>query len=218
MQLRVSWRVGQLMGVGLLAASKAREAEKWGTVALMGITMMQWVEGLLWLDGPLPHGTVNKILTIALIPVALVAQAWGPLLGSAWAIPISKRKYTFYGLMTIRLALRGGFTCDLSPIHDADHTTGVSPIGGLPKILQTSQFGLMERALVIRMPFLIWWKSRCGRPAHLLVGMVLGDFKFPRHRQHQLLVFFCLLLRHFRLYLCVHDAGPNAGYCGRRES
>ena len=54
-------------------------------------------------------------------------------------------------------------------------------------------------------------------PAHLLVGMVLGDFKFPRHRQRRkLLVFFCLLLRHFRLYLCVHDAGPNAGYCGRR--
>ena len=94
---------GAAYGVSAYLLRRKHARLKWGAVALMGITMMQWVEGLLWLDGPLPHGTVNKILTIALIPVALVAQAWGPLLGSAWAIPISKRKYTFYGLMTIGL-------------------------------------------------------------------------------------------------------------------
>jgi hypothetical protein len=50
---------------------------KWGAIALMGITAMQWVEGLLWLDGPTPHGALNHLLTIVLIPLALLAQAWG---------------------------------------------------------------------------------------------------------------------------------------------
>ena len=31
-------------------------------VALMGITAMQWVEGILWLDGPTPHGTFASVL------------------------------------------------------------------------------------------------------------------------------------------------------------
>jgi len=35
---------------------------KWGAVALMGITAMQWTEAVLWLDGPKPHGIVNQLV------------------------------------------------------------------------------------------------------------------------------------------------------------
>ena len=49
--------------------------------ALMGITAIPWAEAALWLDDPRPHGSVNKLLTVGLIPLALLAQAWGPRLG-----------------------------------------------------------------------------------------------------------------------------------------
>ena len=60
----------------------------------MGITAMQWVEGILWLDGPTPHGALNQLLTIGLIPLALLAQAWGPLLGSTFELPVRGRQRT----------------------------------------------------------------------------------------------------------------------------
>ena len=50
---------------------------KWGAVALMGITAMQWTEAALWLDDPEPHGMINQLVTIALIPLALLAPGMG---------------------------------------------------------------------------------------------------------------------------------------------
>jgi hypothetical protein len=69
---------------------------KWGAVALMGITAMQWTEAVLWLDGPKPHGIVNQLVTIGLIPLALLAQAWGPLFGSTFDRPVRERRVPFY--------------------------------------------------------------------------------------------------------------------------
>jgi hypothetical protein len=46
---------------------------KWGEVALMGITAMQWTEAVLWINGPIPHGILNQLVTISLIPLALLA-------------------------------------------------------------------------------------------------------------------------------------------------
>src|SRR4249920_222274 len=76
---------------------------RWGAVALMGITAMQWVEGLLWLDGPRPHGLINQLLTVALIPLALLAQAWGPLFGSTFDLPVRGRRLPFFLLLIVGL-------------------------------------------------------------------------------------------------------------------
>ena len=149
---------GAAYGVSAYLLRRNHARLKWGAVALMGITMMQWVEGFLWLDGPLPHGTVNKILTVALIPIALLAQAWGPLLGSAWEVPISKRKSAFYGLMTVGLL----FVVIARVVHHPTMTQ-VTPEGFLnwwspqnPPTFPVWAYGLW--ALVIGSPFLIWWK------------------------------------------------------------
>ena len=87
------------MGVAAYLLRRESPRLKWGAVALMGITAMQWVEGLLWLDGPTPHGAVNQLLTIALIPLALLVQAWGPLFGSTFDRPVRSRRFMFYGLL-----------------------------------------------------------------------------------------------------------------------
>jgi hypothetical protein len=78
---------------------------KWGAVALMGITAMQWTEAVLWLDGPKPHGIVNQLVTIGLIPLALLAQAWGPLFGSTFDRPVRERRVPFYFLLILSLTL-----------------------------------------------------------------------------------------------------------------
>jgi hypothetical protein len=131
---------------------------KWGGVALMGITGMQWVEGLLWLDGPAPHGFVNQVLTIGLIPLALLAQAWGPLLGSTYALPVGPRQWSFYGLLLL------GLTIVVSArVMHWPTSTQVTPEGHLnwwspqnPPVFRAWSYGLW--AVVIGAPFLLWWR------------------------------------------------------------
>lgn len=131
---------------------------KWGAVALMGITAMQWVEGVLWLDGPLPHGTLNQALTIGLIPLALLAQAWGPLLGSAYDQPVRPRRLAFFAVLLTGLTIVVSARVIYLPTH-----TQVTPEGHLnwwspqnPPVFVWWAYGLW--ALVIGLPFLLWWR------------------------------------------------------------
>src|SRR5205823_5932390 len=86
---------GCAYGVSAYLLRRANPRLRWGAVALMGITAMQWVEGFLWLDGPMPHGLVNQLLTVGLIPLALLVQAWGPLFGSTFDLPVRRRRLPF---------------------------------------------------------------------------------------------------------------------------
>lgn len=119
---------------------------------------MQWVEGFLWLDGPAPHGTVNQLLTVWLIPLALLAQPWGPLLGSMYDLPVRPRRVWFF------IVLVGGLTIVVlaRAIYHPTHTQ-VTPGGHLnwwspqnPPIYTAWAYGLW--ALVIGAPFLLWWR------------------------------------------------------------
>jgi hypothetical protein len=131
---------------------------RWGAVALMGITAMQWVEGLLWLDGPTPHGVVNQLLTVGLIPLALLAQAWGPLLGSAFDRPVRPRRRPFFALLVLGLAVVTVARGLLQPAH-----TQVTPGGHLnwwsprnPPAFVPWAYALW--GVVIGAPFLLWWR------------------------------------------------------------
>jgi hypothetical protein len=124
---------------------------KWSGVALMGITAMQWVEGALWLDGPAPDGFVNQLLTIGLIPLALLAQAWGPLLGSLFRL-------AFYLLLLLGLSIVVVARVKYQPTY-----TQVTPQGHLnwwsprnPPVFSPWAYGLW--AIVIGAPFLLWWR------------------------------------------------------------
>lgn len=131
---------------------------KWGGVVLAGITAMQWVEGFLWLDGPTPHGAVNQLLTIGLIPLALLVQAWGPLLGSTFDVPIRGRCVLFYGVLILGLTIVVVARVVYHPTH-----TQVTPGGHLnwwslenPPIFPAWAYGLW--AATIGLPFLLWWR------------------------------------------------------------
>jgi hypothetical protein len=145
-------------GVSAYLLRRRHARLKWGAVALMGITMMQWVEGFLWLDGPLPHGMVNKFLTIALIPIALLAQAWGPLLGSTWEVPVARRKYAFFGLLALGLTIvvvaRVVYQPSMTQVTPQGYLNWWSPQN--PPVFAIWAYGLW--ALVIGAPFLIWWR------------------------------------------------------------
>src|SRR5579863_4941470 len=96
---------GCAYGVAVYVLRRDDPRLKWSAVALMGITGMQWVEGGLWLDGPTPDGFVNRVLTVDLIPLALLAQAWGPLLGSTFELPVRQRRLPFFLLLLVGLTM-----------------------------------------------------------------------------------------------------------------
>ena len=131
---------------------------KWGGVALMGITAMQWVEGALWLDGPTADSLANRLLTMWLIPLALLAQAWGPLFGSLFVVPIARRRVSFVVLMLLGLAIVVAARVTQQPTY-----TQVTPHGHLnwwsprnPPLFSAWAYGLW--AAVIGAPFLLWWR------------------------------------------------------------
>lgn len=149
---------GCAYGVSAYLLRRDHPRLKWGSVALAGITAMQWIEGLLWLDGPTPHGTVNQLLTIALIPLALVAQPWGPLLGSMYELPVRPRRTAFFGLLITGLTIVVLARLMYQPTH-----TQVTPYGHLnwwspqnPPVYAAWAYGLW--AFVIGAPFLLWWR------------------------------------------------------------
>lgn len=131
---------------------------RWSAVALVGITAMQWVEGALWLDGPTPHGPLNQFLTVALIPLALLVQAWGPLFGSTFDLPIRGRRLPFYLLLvvglTIVIAARAYYQPTFTQITPEGHLNWYSPRN--PPDFSPWAYGLW--AVVIGAPFLLWWR------------------------------------------------------------
>ncbi len=149
---------GGAYGVAAILLRRDQPRLKWGAVALMGITAMQWVEGALWLDGPQPHGVLNQFLTIALIPLALLAQAWGPLLGSAFDRPIRGRRLPFFLLLILGLT----FVVVARIYYRAEYTQ-ITPAGHLnwwssqnPPVFAAWAYGLW--AIIIGAPFLLWWR------------------------------------------------------------
>lgn len=147
-----------MYGVAACVLRRNSRRLKWAGVALMGITAMQWVEGALWLDGPKPAGLANRLLTVGLIPLALLAQAWGPLLGSLFVLPARGRRASFCALLLLGLAIVVSARVIEQPAH-----TLVTPQGRLnwwsprnPPVFSPWAYGLW--AFVIGAPFLLWWR------------------------------------------------------------
>jgi hypothetical protein len=149
---------GCAYGVAAYLLRRDHPRLKWSGIALIGITAMQWVEGALWLNGPTPHGIVNQILTVVLIPLALLAQPWRPLLGSAFDRPLRGRRWAFFALLLLGLATVVIARIVYQPTH-----TQVTSHGHLnwwsPR--NPPQFPLWAYSfwgLLIGTPFLLWWR------------------------------------------------------------
>ena len=149
---------GCAYGVSAYLLRRDHPRLRWAAVALMGITAMQWVEGILWLDGPTPHGTANQLLTVGLIPLALLAQAWGPLFGSTFDRPVRRCRLPFYLLLVTGLSVVILARVIYQPTH-----TQVTPQGHLnwwsprnPPAFVPWAYGFW--GAVIGAPFLLWWR------------------------------------------------------------
>jgi len=119
---------------------------------------MQWVEAALWLEGPTQDGTINQLLTVCVIPLALLVEAWGPLFGSAFVLPVSRRPLSFFLLLFLGLAMVVAARIIYQPIY-----TQITPQGHLnwwascnPPSYTPWAYGLW--AVVIGAPFLLWWR------------------------------------------------------------
>jgi hypothetical protein len=149
---------GCAYGVSSYLLRRANPRLRWSAVALMGITAMQWVEGLLWLDGPTPHGLINQVLTVGLIPLALLAQAWGPLLGSMFEVPVRGRRVSFFLLLIVGLTIvvlaRVVYQPTYTQVTPERHLNWYSPRN--PPVFVPWAYGLW--AVVIGAPFLFWWR------------------------------------------------------------
>ena len=149
---------GCAYGVSCYLLRRDNPRLRWGAVALMGITAMQWVEGFLWLDGPTPHGTINQLLTVGLIPLALLAQVWGPLFGSTFDQPVRRHRLAFFLLLIVGLTI-----VVLARVIYRPAYTQVTPEGHLnwwsprnPPVFAAWAYGLWGAA--IGAPFLLWWR------------------------------------------------------------
>lgn len=145
-------------GVAVYLHRRNHPRFKWAALALMGITAMQWVEGMLWLSDPRICGLINMALTVGLIPLALLAQAWGPLLGSMYEFPVGPRKVRFAFLLFAGLAFVIAVRWAYQPLY-----TQVTPQGYLnwwspqnPPVYEWWVYSLW--AGIIGMPFLLWWR------------------------------------------------------------
>ena len=83
---------------------------QWIGIILIGWCGMQFAELLLWLTDPRKGCTMwNKIITMTLIPFALILQPLGSLFGSLYVIPwnkssdLRKNFIIFYSLFVIYL-------------------------------------------------------------------------------------------------------------------
>ncbi|MCH2115273.1 MAG: hypothetical protein MK171_10235 [Pirellulales bacterium] len=52
---------------------------------------MQWIEVLLWLDASPSSRNDEPLLTICLIPLALLAEVWDPLSGSTFVLSMREQ-------------------------------------------------------------------------------------------------------------------------------
>ncbi|MFT4628378.1 MAG: hypothetical protein ACI8PZ_007073 [Myxococcota bacterium] len=151
---------------------------KWGAVALVGITAMQWVEGLLWMSDPSDCGTIDQLLTVVAIPLALLAQPWGPLIGSTWAVPTGPRRGLIALLGVSALVMVLGARANHQPI-----CTAVTPEGYLNWWSPTNppEFWLPSYslwAMVIGAPFLLWWRPRWQAPVIVSWGWLCATLSF----------------------------------------
>lgn len=79
-----------LLSIIYLLSSKIPHFQ-WIGITLIGWCGMQFAELLLWLTDPIKECTIwNKILTMTIIPLALLLQPLGSLFGSLYVIPWNK--------------------------------------------------------------------------------------------------------------------------------
>ena len=135
---------------------------KWLAMILVGWCGMQFAELLLWLTNPRKScTTMNKVLTLTLIPIILILQPLGSVLGSLFVKPWSKcdknRKlfiagFSIFSILAVLIYFYGNPT---------RYCTTVTPQGHLDWSIstyrQTKSIAYFLFAIIICLPLFILW-------------------------------------------------------------
>ncbi len=183
-------------GVAAYLLRRRQPRLKFAAVALMGITAMQWVEGCYGWMVPCPTPAVNQLMTIGLIPLALLAQAWGPLFGSTFVLPVRNRRVPFYLLLmlglTIVIAAARGVPADAH----AGHSRGTSQLVFAAESACVCTLGLRPLGVSDWSTVSAVVATLLAERADRVMGLDLGDRELYLHRhRRQFLVLLRVVLR-----------------------
>ena len=148
---------------------------QWIGITLIGWCGMQFAELLLWLTNPRKGCTMwNKILTMSIIPFALMLQPIGPLFGSLYVTPwnkcsnLRKNFIIFYSLFVI---LSVSYTHFYKP---EKICTTVSEQGHLywSTLIENNSTAVITKyflwAFIILLPLFIFWNKH-----YLLILLII---------------------------------------------
>lgn len=158
-------------------------------VVLIGWCIMQLSEAFLWMTNPTKCSTMNKWITIIIIPIVLMMQPLGSVWGSLFLQPWNKNKYFIisYSIFIILLILFHRYI--YNPLFFTyKFCTTITSSGHLDwdtKVLTNFNYlnlsyilMLLLWGLVILYPLLKFWKGKRLWPFYLipLLGMIIGFF------------------------------------------
>jgi len=154
---------------------------QWIGITLIGWCLMQFAELLLWLTDPRKECTIwNKIITMTLIPFALVLQPLGSLFGSLYVIPWNKSselRKNFIIFYTAFIIICESYTHFYNPEKTCTTVTKNGHLYWATKIDNDSTIVLIQYfvwALFILLPIFIFWNKSIIFPLLLILMPTFG--------------------------------------------
>lgn len=151
---------------------------QWMAMTIAGFSIMQLVELLLWLTNPRKGCTlINKIITLALIPLVVLLQPVGGILGSFFVKPwakCSQNRKVFIGLYIVVtiIILYSYFYSDFSK--DCTTVTANGHLNWWPSRNGVSHAFYYLWAVIILTPLLLLWDVSYKALIILLIGPFYG--------------------------------------------
>lgn len=155
-------------------------------VVLFGWCLMQLTEAFLWMTDPRKCTTMNKFLTLFIIPIPLILQIIAPIFGSLFIEPWNENKgfkigYSVFIILTVLI-----YRHIINPIfYTYKDCTTISPDGHLNWDTAVSNYkesnlinviGQIVWTILIFIPLLKFWKGKRFWPFYMLViiGMIIS--------------------------------------------
>ena len=174
-----------------LISSKIPKFQYLGVV-LIGWCSMQFVEALIWMTDPTKCTIINKLLTIILIPIALISQPLGSVWGSLYIEPWKKNKdfiinysiFIILFLIIIRYFIPLYFfkykNCTvITPDGHLDWSTAITDYSKKTNMFDLITIFIFVAWLIISYyPLIKFWKGKRIWPFFLIptIGIIVGFY------------------------------------------
>jgi hypothetical protein len=153
---------------------------QWIGCSLVGWCGMQFAELLLWLTNPRKScTTINKIITLTLIPLVLFLQPFGTILGSFFVTPWKncsdsrKSLIIWYSVITL-IVILGYFYGDLNKV--CTTVTNDGHLNWWPSTYSTTPTAFIATAVMITAPFIFLWDASYKIILFLIIAPAFGFF------------------------------------------